>query len=108
MKRTIIYGALLTVFLLSCLLCGLFQTPVFAAESSTTQGNITYVIDKDAQTAKVTKGKPANSKIVIPDKIEYEGKSYPVTSVGSKAFSMTSYQELIIGANVEKIEKLAF
>lgn len=84
------------------------QTKVFAEELTTTQNNITYLIDTDTQTAKITSGKPTSGKIVIPDEIMYESVSYPVTSIGPSAFEMKSYKELIIGKNIERIEAFAF
>lgn len=105
------YPFLLSLFIALCLL------PAAAFAQDVTQNKITYSIDETSRTAAVVSGRQTNGKIEIPDTITVEeGKEYPVTVIGANAFDSiypqyvpdSAYTEIIIGANVTKIENNAF
>ncbi len=54
--------------------------------------------------------KPAleGKDVVIPSRIMYKGKSYPVTEIGSSAFLGAGAKSILIPNTVRKIEKSAF
>lgn len=95
------YPFLLSLFIALCLL------PAAAFAQEVTINKINYSIDETSGTAAVVSGNQTNGRIEIPDTI-VEGKEYPVTVIGEKAFSNKTYQEIIIGANVIEIKNKAF
>ncbi len=100
---------LLRVLFLSCLIFALLLPAAALGEiRETTQNSIKYSIDTVNKTAKVVSGQPTNYVITIPNTITYGGQVYPVTVIGKNAFQYKTYNEIIIGANVEKIEERAF
>lgn len=87
--------------------------PVLLSDTAkVTENNINYVIDTGSGTASVESGKPdSNGVITVPDTITYDGVTYPVTSVGDKAFYGRYglvWNEAYIGANVTSIGAKAF
>ena len=104
------YPFLLLLFIALCLL------PAAAFAQEVTLNKITYSIDETSGTAAVVSGRQTNGKIEIPDTINVGGKDYPVTVIGANAFDSiypqyvpdSAYTEIIIGANVTKIENNAF
>ena len=46
--------------------------------------------------------------VVIPDVVNYEGKDYPVTVIGEKAFKLSQLNTLTVGKNIRLIEAEAF
>lgn len=108
---------LLRVLFLSCLIFALLIPAAALGETTVTQNNIKYSIDTVNKTAMVvTESQPTSKVITIPDTITYDGQVYPVTVIGEKAFMQKlpsrwtgySYNEVYIGANVERIEDYAF
>lgn len=100
---------LLRMLILSCLIFALLLPAAALGEiRETTQNSIKYSIDTVNKTAKVVSGQPTNYVITIPNTITYGGQVYPVTVIGKNAFQYKTYNEIIIGANVEKIEERAF
>ena len=101
----------LKMIVVLCMLLALL--PTIALAKNVTQNQITYSLDDANLTAKVTGNEwsryqvPGGS-ILIPDEITVGGKTYRVTTIGSKAFYMKTYQTVEIGAYVEKIESEAF
>ena len=55
-------------------------------DTYTDNQGIVYELNDDGQTVTLTNGRSATGAITIPDAIEKDGTSYPVTSVGGKAF----------------------
>lgn len=69
-KLTILFAAL-------TLCAGLWAQEV-------TVNNIRYTIDPSAGSASVYRGDDASGALTIPSTVRYNGKDYPVTSIGAK------------------------
>lgn len=82
-----------------------------AATLSTTytdsQGVI-YSLDSVTQTATASSYSGTGVKLVIPDFVSSDGLNYPVTSIGTYAFSNAGLQSVTIGDNVTDINTSAF
>lgn len=99
---------LFILFFCSTIVLFNLQKTIFAAEVTTIQNNIEYLINTETKTAKIISGNPTNEKIIVPDEILYDNIAYSVTCIGQSAFAMKNYTEIIIGSNVETIESMAF
>lgn len=69
-----------------------------------------YSINADSSTVTVTEGpKPYSSDIIIiPATVEYEGKTYTVTTIGYRAFAGTSIKSVRMADSIEEIQSYAF
>ena len=80
-----------------------------SATTSVTIGGLTYLVDLDASECSVTKCESSATEIEIPSSITYDGKTYPVTSIGEGAFKLRSSLTIVtIPASVTTIGKNAF
>jgi len=82
-----------------------------ALAQSFTVGNLNYTLNGNAATVTGhVDGTAATGSLVIPATVTYEGTDYPVTSIGSSAFSnCTGFTgDLTIGPNVSTIGDYAF
>lgn len=68
--------------------------------------NISSVTDLTVQL--VGGEKVYSGEIVIPDNVEYNGKSLSVTSIGSKTFYHSQVKSVILGKNIKTIGQYAF
>ncbi len=94
------------------------QTKETASKTTVKKGtkikkkNGVYKVLTVGKTRTVEFQKPANKKVktqVIPAAITYQGKTYKVVSIGSKAFcNSKKLKKLTIGKNVKKIGSKAF
>lgn len=73
-----------------------------------TQNNVNYYIADDGETAYVGTSSEATGDMTILDKITVGSKQYPVTIIGTNAFSSTSLTSVIIPNSVLRIEQGAF
>ena len=84
------------------------QTALAAGEPIT-EGNLTYTVNDDGQTVTLTDGRSATGEITIPEAIEKDGISYPVTSVGGKAFeNCRQLVSVTFSGNIDSIGNFAF
>lgn len=60
--------------------------PVFDTSASTQIGSLCYNLDSSTKTAQVTHSNYTFSSIEIPEKINYNGITYTVTTIGYQAF----------------------
>lgn len=104
------------------MLLGAFATNVWAYDGSTVAPSgqtIYYNYDSVSQTIAITYPNTANAPwwnyttptgaLVIPDSIEHNGVSYPVTAIGDNAFyGCINITSVIIGDNVTSIGGSAF
>ena len=95
---TLISRAAMMLFLAFCSLTAWAQ--------DFTQDGVNYFIEGDA--AYVGSSPDATGAITILDKITVSGKQYPVTKVGSSAFSNSSLTSVTIPNSVLRIELYAF
>ena len=105
-----ILGFLKFIFLIASL-----QLPLLniAATVTVDKDNIRYTVDTEAQTAEVYGPVSSSTNItdlVIPDYIQYNGKSIPVSSIRNYAFQDNKNLKgsLTIGVNVQTIGNNAF
>lgn len=66
-----------------------FTTIVEDCQATFTIGNLNYIINSDGTTVTVTghvDGTAATGSLVIPESVNYQGTSYPVTRIGDSAF----------------------
>ena len=93
------------------------MTAGIVAASDTKVGNIWYNFDDATLTAEVTyKGDAADyydnrykGNVSIPDKVNYNGKTYDVTSIGEKAFyGCENVTSVTLPKSITSIGKLAF
>ena len=78
-----------------------------------TQGNLTYSLNNDGASVTVTghvDGTAATGELVIPESVELYGTTYPVTVIGSSAFTYCSglTGDLVIPNSVVTIGSYAF
>ena len=74
-----------------------------------TEGNLTYRVNDDWQTVRLTNGSNATGSITIPAAVEQDGISYPVTSVVDFAFQHCGALESVtFSGNVGSIKGYAF
>ena len=101
-KRKHIWAMLL--FVVSCLFC----TNAFA-EAVEIDG-IYYNLDTEIKVAEVTKNpNKYTGKLNIPETVTYNDVTYPVTSIGDRAFNGCSgLTSVIIGNSVKSIGQAAF
>ena len=74
-----------------------------------TEGNLTYKVNDDGQTVRLTNGSSATGSITIPAAVEQGGTSYPVTSVGDTAFeNCGALESVTFSGKVDSIGDYAF
>lgn len=90
-----------------------FTTIVEDCQATFTIGNLNYIVNSDGTTVTVTghvDGTAATGSLVIPESVNYQGTSYPVTRIGDSAFmgcrGLTG--SLTIGNSVTTIGRQAF
>ena len=92
------------LMLLSMTLCG-----IVAVAQSVTVDNFVYSVYTRGGYAELTDGKSATGNVVIPAEVEYEGKKYPVCSIGMSSFkNNTAITSVNIPASVTIIYHYAF
>ena len=85
------------------------QTALAPRDTITTEENLTYTVNDDGQTVTLTDGSSATGEITIPATIEKGGISYPVTSVGGKAFeNCLQLVSVTFSGNIDSIGVDAF
>ena len=85
------------------------QTALAPGDTITTEENLTYTVNDDGQTVTLTDGSSATGSITIPEAIEKGGTSYPVTSIGGKAFaSCLQLVSVTFSGNIDSIGYGAF
>ena len=95
---------LLAVFLMS-----IMSVSAFAADAVV--DGIAYYFNYESLEAQVAKNdeKPYSGDIIIPETVDYDGKTYSVTSIALSAFeSCDGLTSVTIGNNVKCIGKWAF
>ena len=95
--------------LLPVLLMSIMSVSAFAADA-VVDGIAYYFIDEslEAQVAR-NSGNPYSGDIIIPETVDYDGKTYSVTSIGQDAFeNCNGLTTVTIGNNVTHINKWAF
>lgn len=82
--------------------------------------NLRYFVNQDGKSVFVlarvdfdadagTKAPSISGKVIVPDSVTYEGKTYAVTKIGDSAFAgCDSITSVIISANITTIDFLAF
>ena len=101
MKKFYSFGLLV---LLSMTLCS-----IVAIAQTVTVDNIVYEIILKDGTARLESGKSATGNVVIPAEVEYEGKKYPVVTIGYEAFYCnTAITSVELPASVVKLDKGVF
>ena len=81
----------------------------WSGNTYTDNQGIVYELNDDGQTVTLTNGRSATGAITIPDAIEKDGTSYPVTSVGGKAFvNCWQLVSVTFSGNVDSIGDTAF
>ena len=92
------------LMLLSMTLCG-----IVAVAQTVTVDNFVYSVYTLGGYAELTDGKSATGNVVIPAEVEYEGKKYPVCSIGMSSFkNNTAITSVNIPASVTYISHYAF
>lgn len=72
-------------------------------------GGIAYNLDANAKVAEVTNGVAYTGSVVIPEKVDYNGVEYSVTSIGERAFELCyNLTSVNIGNGVTSIGERAF
>ena len=70
---------------------------------------IIYRLDKTNLTAMVKYGRSCTGDLVIPERLDYDGQSYLVTSIGNQAFKgCEQITSVTIGSGIEEISVGAF
>lgn len=79
-----------------------------ATAQTFSENGINYIIEGDAAT--VIESPNARGKVVVPDEVTYNGRKYPVTALGERAFAdiKSGIREVYVGNNVVNIGKHAF
>jgi hypothetical protein len=91
------------IFLCLCLLAG-----INAIAQSVEVNGIFYNFSETEDIAEVTTG-TYSGNVIIPESVEYDGKTYAVTSIGSYAFySQGNLTSVVIPASVKSIGEDAF
>lgn len=94
-------------FLAACI--ALLLPAVCAGAQSVTVDNIVYTIDQEARAAIVADYEGTPVDIVIPPAVEYEGESYPVQEIGSRAFyACSSLKNVILSEGIDAIGSFSF
>ena len=92
------------LMLLSMTLCS-----IVAVAHTVTVDNIVYDVYTPTGYVELTNGKSATGNVVIPAEVEYEGKKYPVRSIGMSSFeNNTAITSVNIPASVTIISHYAF
>ena len=92
------------LMLLSMTLCG-----IVAVAQSVTVDNIVYRVYTQWGGAVLTDGTSATGNVVIPAKVEYEGKKYPVRRIDRSSFeNNTAITSVELPASVTNIYSKAF
>lgn len=81
MKKRII---LCMVFLLGMVLVP--RDKVFAYGTEVTEGELTYKLNENDKTAKLTKAADSVTNVVVPSTVSYDGVAYSITEIGQNAF----------------------
>ena len=76
-------------------------------------GDLFYEFDEDNKTAKVVKDDSyktlVNFAVVVPDKVEHNNETYPVTRIGNEAFKgCENIVSVTLGANIAYLETMSF
>lgn len=89
-----------------------FTTIVEDCQATFTIGNLNYIINSDGTTVTVTghvDGTAATGSLVIPESVNYQGTSYPVTTIGTLAFrDCIGLTSITIPVSVDTIGGAAF
>ena len=81
----------------------------WSGNTYTDNQGIVYELNDDGQTVTLTNGRSATGAITIPDAIEKDGTSYPVTSVGGRAFyGCDALEKVTFSGNIDSIGYGAF
>ena len=81
----------------------------WSGNTYTDNQGIVYELNDDGQTVTLTVGRSATGAITIPDAIEKGGTSYPVTSVGGRAFyGCDALEKVTFSGNIDSIGYGAF
>ena len=92
------------LFLSVLLLCSI----IASAADFTIDGICYNITSTNPLTVEVAYSDSYSGDIVIPEKVEYEGKEYSVTSIGNSAFEHTGLTSLTIPNSVNSIGEWAF
>ena len=81
----------------------------WSGNTYTDNQGIVYELNDDGQTVTLTNGRSATGAITIPDAIEKDGTSYPVTSVEGRAFyGCDALEKVTFSGNIDSIGYGAF
>ena len=72
-----------------------------------TVDGIKYLVNTENNTATVVKNKYSGN-IVIPPTVTYEGKEFPITTIGKEAFASSDVSSISFGKNVTTLEDGCF
>lgn len=96
-------------FLKTFLVCLLTFAGVNASAYDCEIEGLYYNLNTTSQTASVAGGLNYNTVVVIPNEIEYNGVTYPVTSIDDNAFATSLHlKEVTIPNSIKSIGKEAF
>ena len=71
-------------------------------------GGFTFGIDNQAGYAAVVKYQGTEDEITIPDEVDFDGKTYPVTKIWTNAFVAFTGSTINFGKNIEEIMTQSF
>ena len=71
--------------------------------TTTTQDNVTYELYDDGTATMLSEKTPEGGTLIVPENVEYDGKSYMVTTMADDALSGSDAKKIIINAPVKTL-----